>query len=524
MSDADTTISGLDVKPFYGAESGEVPGQYPYTRGIHEQGYRTRLWTMRQYSGFGDADKTNERFRYLLEQGQTGLSTAFDLPTQLGLDSTDPRALGEVGRVGVAIDTIDDMERLFKDIPLADVSVSMTINATASILLAMYLVVAERQGAAYADCRGTVQNDILKEYLARGNYIFPVDFSMRLTSDVIAFVQKEVPKYNGISISGYHIREAGSNAIQELAFTFANAKTYVDDLLKRGLNIDDFAPQLSFFFNVHNEFFEEVAKFRAARRIWAKLMKDHYGAQSERSMKLRFHAQTAGSSLTAQEPENNITRVAFQAMAAALGGAQSLHTNSFDEALALPTERSAKLALRTQQVLAMESGLTRTADPLGGSHYVESLTDAIEQEVWEYLDEMERRGGTLACIDNGFTKGEIENSAYASQLAIERGDQKIVSVNCFREDEAPAASGVDLLKVDSNLEDDQVERLEAVKAKRDAGRAQDALNALSQAADDVNLMPLIIDAVKQHVSVGEICGVFREKYGEYKESTGWAYG
>ncbi len=524
MSDGHKTISGLNVEPFYGTEPGEAPGQYPYTRGIHEQGYRTRVWTMRQYSGFGDADKTNQRFQYLLEQGQTGLSTAFDLPTQLGLDSNDPRAFGEVGRVGVSIDTIGDMERLFKNIPLGEVSVSMTINATASILLAMYLVVAEKQGAAFADCRGTIQNDILKEYLARGNYIFPVDFSMRLTSDVIAFAQKEAPKYNGISISGYHIREAGSNAIQELAFTFANAKTYVDHLLERGLSVDEFAPRLSFFFNVHNEFFEEVAKFRAARRIWAKLMKDHYGAQSERSMKLRFHAQTAGSTLTAQEPENNIARVSLQAMAAALGGAQSLHTNSFDEALALPTEQSAKLALRTQQVLAMESGLTKTADPLGGSHYVESLTEAIEKDVCEYLDEIERRGGTLACIDNGFTKNEIENSAYASQLAMDRGDQQIVGVNCFREGGASADANVDLLKVDPGLEDDQVRRLEAVMAARDEQKAQVTLQAIRQTPDDANLMPAIIEAVREHVSVGEICDVFREQYGEYKEGTGWAYG
>ena len=523
MSDIIRTISGIPVAPHYGAESSEDPGVYPYTRGIHEGGYRTRLWTMRQYSGFGDADKTNERFRYLLEQGQTGLSVAFDLPTQLGLDSDDPRSVGEVGRVGVSIDTIDDMERLFKDIPLADVSVSMTINATASILLAMYLAVAERQGAAFSDCRGTVQNDILKEYLARGNYIFGVDFSMKLVSDIISFTQKEAPKYNPISISGYHIREAGSDAVQELAFTFANAKSYVDHVLERGLNIDDFAPRLSFFFNVHNDLFEEVAKFRAARRIWAKLVKDHYGAKSERSAQLRFHAQTAGSSLVAQEPENNIMRVSFQAMAAALGGAQSLHTNGFDEALALPTERSAKLALRTQQVLAFESGVTRTVDPLGGSHYVEYLTDTIEEKVNEYLVKIEERGGTLACIDNGFIKGEIEESAYRYQLSFEKGAQKTVGVNCFRNESAGDDPDVDLLRIDPALEEAQVKRLEAAKAKRDAGQVNKALERLRNAPDDENLMPAIVDAVKKNVSVGEICTVFREKHGEYKEVSGWAY-
>lgn len=518
---SEKTISGLPVEPHYGSGSGEVPGEYPFTRGIHAGGYRTRLWTMRQYSGFGDAEKTNERLRYLLGQGQTGLSVAFDLPTQLGLDSDDPRALGEVGRVGVAIDTLEDMERLFKDIPLSDVSVSMTINATASILLAMYLVVAEQQRVAFSDCRGTVQNDILKEYLARGNYIFSVDFSMKLVSDVIAFAQREVPQFNGISISGYHIREAGANAVQELAFTFADAKAYVEHLLERGLKIDDFAPRLSFFFNVHSEFLEEVAKFRAARRIWATLMKDRYGATSKRSLQLRFHAQTAGSSLTAQEPENNLTRVAFQAMAAALGGAQSLHTNSFDEALALPTEHSAKLALRTQQVLALETGITRTADPLGGAGYVESLTDTIEQKVYEYLDEIENRGGTLACIDNGFIKGEIEDSAYNFQLSLEKGQHKIVGVNCFKDEQDDNGPKVDILRIDPALEDDQVKRLKAIKSKRDAGQVKEALERLQNASDEENLMPLIMDAVRKHVSAGEICDVLRKKYGEYKEVTGW---
>jgi methylmalonyl-CoA mutase, N-terminal domain len=511
------TASGLPVDPFYRSASAEAPGQYPFSRGIHEQGYRTRLWTMRQYSGFGDAKKTNERFRYLLEQGQTGLSTAFDLPTQLGLDSDDPRSLGEVGRVGVGIDTIDDMERLFRDIPLADVSVSMTINATAAILLAMYLAVAERQGVPYAACRGTVQNDILKEYVARGNYIFNVGFSMRLTGDVIAFAQREIPKYNSISISGYHIREAGANAVQELAFTFANAKTYVEYLLDAGLKIDDFAHRLSFFFNVHNDFFEETAKFRAARRIWAKLMKEKYGAQSERSMKLRFHAQTAGSSLTAQAPENNIVRVSFQAMAAVLGGAQSLHTNSFDEALALPTEHSAKLALRTQQVLAHESGITQVADPLGGSHYVEYLTDALEERANQYLDEIDRRGGALACIENGYIKGEIEDNAYAYQLSLDRDERKIVGVNCLKEAPDATRSGPKLLKIDPKLEEEQVERLKNVKAQRNGSEVQEALARLANASDGENMMPIIIDAVKKRVSVGEICDVFRKRYGEYKE-------
>ncbi len=517
MDDTVRTISGLPVEPHYGEESSEAPGQYPFTRGIHAQGYRSRLWTMRQYSGFGDAQKTNERFKYLMEQGQTGLSVAFDLPTQLGLDSDDPRCLGEVGRVGVAVDTIEDMERLFKDIRLSDVSVSMTINATAAILLAMYLAVAEKQGVAFSDCRGTVQNDILKEFIARGNYIFTADFSMKLATDVIVFAQEEVPKYNSISISGYHIREAGSNAVQELAFTFANGKAYVDHVLGRGLKVDAFAPQLSFFFNAHSEFLEETAKFRAARRIWAKLMKNHYGAEADRSMKLRFHAQTAGSMLTAQEPENNLTRVAYQAMAAALGGAQSLHTNSFDEALALPSEHSAGLALRTQQVLAFESGIARTVDPLGGSHYIESLTDTIEQEVNEYLAEIEKRGGAVACIDSGYIKSEIEDSAYGFQLALERGEHKVVGVNCFRNEEDATGSRVDILKIDPQVEDDQVQRLEAVKAKRNEAEVQEALQRLESAPADDNLMPLIIEAVKKSVSVGEICRVFRDKYGEYKE-------
>ncbi len=517
MDDTVRTISGLPVEPHYGTDSSETPGQYPFTRGIHPQGYRSRLWTMRQYSGFGDAEKTNARFKYLMEQGQTGLSVAFDLPTQLGLDSDDPKCLGEVGRTGVAIDTIEDMERLFKDIRLSDVSVSMTINATAAILLAMYLAVAEKQGVAYADCRGTVQNDILKEFIARGNYIFTADFSMKLATDVIVFAKEQVPKYNSISISGYHIREAGSTAVQELAFTFADAKAYVDSVLARGLEVDAFAPQLSFFFNSHSEFLEEIAKFRAARRIWAKLMKDHYGAESERSMKLRFHAQTAGCSLTAQGPENNLTRVAFQAMAAALGGAQSVHTNAFDEALALPTEHSASLALRTQQIVALESGITRCVDPLGGSHYIESLTDTIEQQVNEYLAEIEKRGGALACIDNGYIKREIEDSAYRFQLALEKGDYKVVEVNCFRNEEEGQGTRVDILKIDQKVEDDQVQRLKGVKANRDAAEVEALLQRLREAPEDDNLMPLIIEAVKKSVSVGEICRVFREKYGEYKE-------
>ena len=494
------------------------PGAYPYTRGIHEAGYGKRLWTMRQYGGFGDAEKTNARFLYLWEHGQTGLSRAFDLPSLLWLDSYDPGALGEVGRVGVAIDTLADMERLFAGLPLSDVSVSMTINATAGILLAMYLAVAEKQGVAWAECRGTVQNDILKEYIARGNYIYNVDFSMRLTGDLIAFAERELPKYNSISISGYHIREAGSDAVQELAFTFANAIAYVEQCLARGLEIDAFAPRLSFFFNVHNDFLEEVAKFRAARRIWAKLMRERYGAQSERSMKLRFHAQTAGSTLTAQSPENNIVRVSLQAMAAVLGGAQSLHTNSFDEALALPTEQSAKLALRTQQVIAHESGVTAVPDPIGGSHHIEALTDGIEKRVAGYLEEIERRGGAVACIDSGFIKGEIEDNAYAQQLRIDRGARKIVGVNCFEEGAGERGES-ELLKIDAAVETAQVERLTAVKVKRDAAAVATALARLANAGEEENLMPLIVEAVRAYASVGEICAVFRERYGEYRETT-----
>ena len=517
MSVRKQTASGLPTEPSYGPESAEKPGRYPFTRGIHEQGYRSRVWTMRQYSGFGDADQTNERFRLLSAQGQTGLSTAFDLPTQLGYDSDHARSRGEVGRVGVAIDTIDDMERLFRDIPLGEVSVSMTINATAAILLAMYVAVAEAQGTTRAACRGTVQNDILKEYEARGNYIFTVPFSMRLTGDIIAFARREMPRYNGISISGYHIREAGADAVQELAFTFANARAYVEHLIATGLEVDDFAPGISFFFNVHSDFFEEVAKFRAARRIWARLMAEDFGARSERSMKLRFHAQTAGSSLTAQAPENNTVRVALQAMAAALGGAQSLHTNSFDEALGLPTENSARLALRTQQVLALETGITRTADPLGGSHYLEWLTDALEVQVGELLAEIDRRGGALACVESGFIRDQIEDSAYAYQLSVESGEREIVAVNCFDDGEGVDTEAVQPTVLDPGLEQAQIERLAAVRAGRSPREVERALARLRVLADDENVMPALIDAVRQHVSVGEICDVFRERHGEYRE-------
>ncbi len=490
------------------------PGQYPYTRGIQPSMYRNRFWTMRQYAGFGSAKETNKRFRYLLEQGQTGLSVAFDLPTQIGYDSDDPMAEGEVGKVGVAIDSLEDMEILFDQIPLDKVSTSMTINAPASVLLCMYIAVAEKQGVPKEKITGTIQNDILKEYIARGTYIYPPKPSMRLITNIFEYCATHVPKFNTISISGYHIREAGSTAVQEVAFTLANGMAYVDAAIESGLKVDEFAPRLAFFFNAHNNFFEEIAKFRAARRIWAKVMKERYKATDERSLRLRFHTQTGGSTLTAQQPDNNIVRVALQALAAVLGGTQSLHTNSRDEALALPTEESARIALRTQQIIAHESGVADTVDPLGGSYYVEQLTDDIEKEVQKYLDRIEEMGGAVQAVEDGYMQREIHQAAYEMQKKIESKENIIVGMNEFTVDEPFQG---ELLKVDEQLEIDQVARVQSIRENRDEANVQNCLNALRKACQNEkeNLMPLILDAVKAYATVGEICNVMRDEFGEY---------
>ncbi|MDD5562117.1 MAG: methylmalonyl-CoA mutase family protein [Thermoanaerobaculaceae bacterium] len=517
-----TTSSGFPVEPVYGpwdvagaAEANSLPGEYPFTRGIHPSMYRTRLWTMRQYAGFSTAAASNRRYRYLLEQGQTGLSVAFDLPTQIGYDSDDPMALGEVGKVGVAIDTLADMEALLAEIPLDRVSVSMTINATASTLLAMVLAVAKRQGVGWDRVCGTIQNDILKEYIARGTYRFPPRPSLRLITDVFAFCAREVPKWNTISISGYHIREAGSTAVQEVAFTLANAREYVRAAVAAGLAIEEFAPRLSFFFNSHNNLLEEVAKFRAARRMWARMMRDEFGARDPRSWVLRFHTQTAGSTLTAQQPETNVVRVAIQAMAAVAGGTQSLHTNAMDEALALPTENSALLALRTQQVVAYESGLADVADPFGGAYVVEAWTDRIEAEARAYIDKIEAMGGALAAIERGFQQREIHEAAYRTQRAIEAGAQVVVGVNKFRrEQDAP----IPTFRTDPAVQQEQVARVAAVRARRDAARVRRALAALGEAARGRdNLMPPIVEAVEAYTTLGEIAGALVAVFGEHRE-------
>jgi methylmalonyl-CoA mutase N-terminal domain/subunit len=492
------------------------PGEFPYTRGTQPTMYRGRYWTMRQYAGFGSAEETNRRFRYLLEQGQTGLSTAFDLPTQIGYDADSTFARGEVGKVGVSISSLWDMETLFNDIPLDKVSTSMTINAPASILLAMYLVVAEKQGVKWDQVSGTIQNDILKEYVARGTYIFPPKPSMRIITDIFQFCSNEVPHWNTISISGYHIREAGSTAVQEVAFTLANAIAYVQSAVDKGLQVDNFAPRLSFFFNAHNDFFEEIAKFRAARRMWAKIMKERFGAKNPKSLQLRFHTQTAGSTLTAQQPDNNVVRVAIQAMSAVLGGTQSLHTNSRDEALALPTEDSARVALRTQQILAYESGVADTVDPLAGSYYVESLTNSLEERAWNYIHYIDDMGGAVSAIEQGYLQNEIHKSAYETQKRIERGEQVVVGVNKFMlaEEQQP-----DLLRVDPKLGEQQVERLRQLRAQRDQEVWQVSLERLKQAASgDDNLMPYIIDAVRAYATIGEIANVLRDVFGEYRPS------
>ena len=491
------------------------PGEFPYTRGIYPDMYRGRLWTMRQYAGFGSAEESNQRYRYLLSQGTTGLSVAFDLPTQMGMDSDHPLAAGEVGRTGVAISSLADMERLFEGIPLEKVSTSMTINSTAAILLAFYVLVARRQGADVRKLSGTIQNDILKEYIARGTYIYPPRASMRIITDLFAWAGRELPEWNPISISGYHIREAGSTAVQEVAFTFANAIAYIEAALAAGLGIDDFAPRLSFFFNAHSNFLEEIAKYRAARRLYAHLMRDRFGAKKPKSAMLRFHVQTAGSTLTAQQPDVNVIRTSIEALAAVMGGAQSLHTNSRDEALSLPTEESAGLALRTQQIIAYESGVTHTADPAGGSETIETLTDAIERGAREYLERIDAMGGTLKAIEAGFIQGEIQNAAFAYQQAIERGEAVIVGVNRFRMEERK----IPTFRLDPALERAQTDRLRELRASRDNRLVAERLQRLEQAARaEENLMPPVLDAAAGYATLGEISDGLKAVFGEYREA------
>jgi methylmalonyl-CoA mutase N-terminal domain/subunit len=506
-------LSPDNVEIAYNQDLGQ-PGEFPFTRGVQANMYRGRLWTMRQYAGYASAEESNKRYRYLLEQGQSGLSVAFDLPTQIGYDADDPMALGEVGKVGVSISSIEDMQRLFENIPLDKVSTSMTINAPATVLLALYIAVGKRQGVEPSKLRGTVQNDILKEYIARGTYIFPPKPSMRLITDLFKYCQKEVPRWNTISVSGYHIREAGSTAVQEVAFTLANGIAYVEEALRAGLDIDEFATQISFFFNAHNHFLEEVAKFRAARRLWARIMKTRFKAKQPASWKLRFHAQTAGSTLTAQQPENNVVRVSVQALAAVLGGAQSLHTNSKDEALWLPTEQAVRVALRTQQIIAHESKAGDTVDPLGGSYAIEYLTDEIETRAQAYLDQIEALGGALAAIDQGYIQNEIQNAAYEYQQAMEAGEEIVVGMNAFKVDEPPE---LERLQVNPALEAEARERLRALRAKRDGTRATELLNHIEAAArGSQNLMPLFVEAVENEVTLGEICGRLRRLWGEYR--------
>jgi methylmalonyl-CoA mutase N-terminal domain/subunit len=492
------------------------PGEFPYTRGVQATMYRGRLWTMRQYAGMGDAEESNKRYKYLLANGTTGLSVAFDLPTQIGLDSDNPLAVGEVGKVGVAIDSVEDMQRLFEGIDLTAISTSMTINATASILLALYVAVARRQGRDIRRLSGTVQNDVLKEYIARGTYIYPPQQAMRIITDLFAWTNENVPEWNTISISGYHMREAGSTAVQEVAFTLGNGIAYVEAAIRAGLDVDKFAPRLSFFFNAHSNFLEEVAKFRAARRMWAKIMRDKFKAKNPKSWMLRFHTQTAGSTLTAQQPEYNIVRTAIQAMAAVLGGTQSLHTNSYDEALALPTEASARIALRTQQVIAFESGAPQTVDPLAGSYYVESLTSEIEKRAADYLEKIEAMGGMLKAIERGYVQQEIQNAAYEYQQAVDRQEAVVVGVNRFHAEEEKA---VPIQRIDPSLEPKQVGRLRALRAKRNAGTWQAAIQAVEDTArSGENLMPRILAAVEANATVGEISDAMRKVYGEYKEA------
>ncbi len=495
------------------------PGDYPFTRGIQPTMYRGRLWTMRQYAGFSDAEESNRRYRYLLQQGQTGLSIAFDLPTQIGYDADDPMAMGEVGKVGVSVSSIADMQTLFQEIPLDKVSTSMTINAPAGILLAMYIATAKRQGVDSKKLRGTIQNDILKEYVARGTYIFPPTPSMRLITNIFEYSKEYVPHWNTISISGYHIREAGSTAVQEVAFTLADAIAYVEAALKAGLSVDEFAPQLSFFFNAHNNFLEEVAKYRAARRLWAQIMRDRFGAKDPKSWMLRFHTQTAGSTLTAQQPENNVIRVTIQALAAVMGGTQSLHTNSMDEALWLPTEKSVRVALRTQQVIGYESGVADTIDPLAGSYVIEYLTDEICSRAAEYIRKIDEMGGALAAIENGYMQSEIQDAAYQYQRAVESKEQIVVGVNAFTSNEELQ---LERLKVDPAIEQGQRARLAALRAQRDATRASELLGQLETAArGSDNLMPLFVECMEANLTLGEVCGVLRQVWGEYQPPA-WA--
>ena len=519
------SLSGLPIDRLYAEgnlagwnpeDSLGYPGEYPFTRGIYPTMYRGRLWTMRQYAGFGSAVESNQRYRYLLGKGQAGLSVAFDLPTQIGMDSDHPLALGEVGKVGVAIDSLEDMETLFDGIPLEKVSTSMTINATAAILLCLYVAVAKRQGASLRKLSGTVQNDVLKEYIARGTYIYPVRPAMRIVTDIFAWCRDHLPKWNTISISGYHIREAGSTAVQEVAFTLADGIAYVQAALDAGLRVDEFAPQLSFFFNAHSDLLEEIAKYRAARRLWAKIMTQRFGAKDPRSLMLRFHAQTAGSSLTAQQPENNIVRVAIQALAAVLGGCQSLHTNSMDEALALPTEDAALIALRTQQILANETGVTNTVDPVAGSYAIEHLTNEIERGALAYIDKLDSMGGMLRAIEAGYVQGEIQKAAYEFQRAVEKKEQIVVGVNDFIAEEPRT---IPTLRIDAEIERTQIARLNALRAKRNPARAKSALAELQRsAATTENLLPAILTAVEAYATIGEISDALRRLFGEYQES------
>jgi methylmalonyl-CoA mutase N-terminal domain/subunit len=520
-----STMSGIENEPLSTPETAEIdydrdlgyPGAFPFTRGVYPSMYRGRLWTMRQFAGFGTAEETNARFRYLLEHGQTGLSTAFDMPTLMGYDSDHPRSLGEVGREGVAVDSLEDMQTLFAGIPLGEVSTSMTINSPAAILLAFYLCVGESQGVERAALRGTIQTDILKEYIAQKEYIFPPEPSMRLVTDMVEFCSAEMPLWHPISISGYHIREAGSTAAQELAFTLADGFTYVEWAIERGLDVDDFAPRLSFFFNAHLDFFEEIAKYRAARRIWATLMRDKYGAKNPRSWLLRFHAQTAGVSLTAQQPEVNVIRTAIEALAGVLGGTQSMHTNSWDEALALPTEDAVRIALRTQQVIAHETGVVNSIDPLGGSYYVEQLTSELERQAYEYFDRIERLGGVVAAIKENFFQAEIAEAAFRYQREVELGERVIVGVNRYQSEAEPE---VEIHRVDPVLEAEQTARVQALRARRDAAPAESALARLREAAatDRRNLMHPIIEAARANVTMGEMCDAFREVWGTWRET------
>jgi len=520
-----STISGVENEPLYGPENVEIdyerdlgwPGAYPFTRGVYPSMYRGRLWTMRQFAGFGTAEETNTRFRYLLEHGQTGLSTAFDMPTLMGYDSDHPRSLGEVGREGVAIDSLSDMETLFGGIPLGEVSTSMTINGPAAMLLAFYACVGEEQGVALEQLRGTVQTDILKEYIAQKEWIFPPEPSMRLVVDMVEWSAQRMPLMHPVSISGYHIREAGSNAAQELAFTLSNGFALVEACLERGLDVDSFAPRLSFFFNAHLDFFEEIAKYRAARRIWATQMREKYGAQDPRSWLMRFHTQTAGVSLTAQQPEVNLIRTAIEALAAVLGGTQSLHTNSFDEALALPTEHAVRLALRTQQVIAHETGVVNSIDPLGGSYYLEQLTNELERQAYDYFERIEELGGVIPAIEQNFQQREIAEASFRYQSEVERGERVVVGVNRYEmEDEQP----LDILRIDPALEQKQVERVQAVRERRDSAAAEAAIARLKEdaARDDRNLMEPIMDASRAYVTMGEMCDALREVWGTWRET------